>query len=767
MYVRVAVNVPTDKIFSYAVPKALEKKAMIGKRVCAHFGNRLVTGYIVEILHTADVDNIKEISEILDPEPLFREEDLLFYRWISRYYLYPLGKTLFEVLPGGSDLSQVSPKKERIVSLDAEYLSRGISPVKETSLAVPMTVTRCGDKSNAALPELRDIRLTDRQEQMVDFLLKSGDSFISSLRGEFKNAAYLVRCLQEKGVLRIEEREVYRSSRAQPAIEEIDSPFLLNGDQEAAVCKILQGLAANRFSPYLLHGVTGSGKTEVYFKAMEKTREQGGGVIFLVPEISLTPQIISRIRSRFRDQEIAVIHSGVSRSVRYDQWRRIQKGEVKIAIGARSALFVPMRDLRLVIVDEEHDGSYKQGERLRYNARDMAIVKAKLSNATVILGSATPAVQTYFNARNKKYHYLSLPRRVEYRELPVVEIVDMRNERDKNFEAPILSQAMNQAIGQTLAEKNQTLLFLNRRGFNTVVLCPDCGYVFKCLNCERSLTYHAASGMLKCHYCDFAIRAFPLCPGCGGSHIRSYGVGTEKLEKEVNRIFPQAKIGRMDSDTTTRRGDAEKILKALARQEIDILIGTQMITKGHDYPGITLVGVVSADMSLNVPDFRAGERTFQILTQVAGRGGRGAMPGNVIVQTFNPGHYAVKMAQSHDYQAFYAEEIKLRRSLSYPPYARLVNLHISSNRKDQGISGIDRIGKLVKNLSGNNNMGKKVEVLGPAASPVAKIKGRYRWQLLLKGKDINAQCAIVDVIRKEAVKIGLEVKVDVDPMDFM
>lgn len=765
MYVRVAVNIPADKIFSYAVPEGLKDKAVIGKRVLVPFGKRMATGYILETTASTDVDNVKEISEIPDRDPLFSEEDLRFYRWISRYYLYPLGKTLFDILPGGSDPSQFSPKKEKVVSLGPEYLSRII--YRDGQPSDILTVPGDGGCRDALLFYPPDVRLTDRQEQMVAFLCKHGDTFISTLRKQIKNASYLIRCLQEKGVVCLEEKEVYRVSGELPAIDEIDRIVSLNGRQEEAAREILRGLGAKSFSPYLLHGVTGSGKTEVYFEVMEKTMEQGGGVIFLVPEINLTPQMISRIRGRFGGQEIAVIHSGVSRSVRYDQWRRIQKGEVKIVIGARSALFVPMKDLRLIVVDEEHDGSYKQDERLRYNARDIAIVKAKLSGAVVVLGSATPAVQSYFNARNNKYRYLVLPRRIDDREMPAVEIVDMRTERGIASELPILSRAMKEAIGQNLAAKNQTLLFLNRRGFNTVVLCPDCGYVFKCPNCALSLTYHAASGMLKCHYCDFALRAFPSCPACRGNNIRSYGVGTERLVEEVKSVFPQASIGRMDSDTTARRGDVEKILNALARQETDILVGTQMITKGHDFPGITLVGVVSADLSLNVPDFRAGERTFQILTQVSGRGGRGGAPGRVIVQTFNPDHYAVKRAQNHDYYGFYEDEIKLRRSLLYPPYTRLVNLHISGIRKDEGISGIDRIGKLVRDFSRVNNMGKRVEILGPAEAPIAKIKGRYRWQLLLKGKDIQVQCAVVEAVRAEAVNNGLEVKVDVDPMNFM
>lgn len=729
MYVRVAVNIPSDKIFSYAVPAKLAGEVIIGQRVFVPFGKKVVTGYILETNSVADVDNIKEIKALQDKHPLFNEKELYFYRWISRYYLYPLGKTLFDILP-----SDNSPKHEKVATLVIDH---------------PHT------------------KLGARQEQLVDLLRRQGSTFISALRKEFKSTAYLVDCLQKKGIICLEEREVYRCSQELPALESLPAPIILNSDQEKAVREILLGLAERRFSPHLLHGITGSGKTEVYLRVIEKVREIGGGVIFLVPEIALTPQLMARVKGRFGKEEMAVIHSGVTKNVRNDQWRRIQKGEVKIVIGARSALFVPIQDLRLIIVDEEHDGSYKQDDRLRYNARDMAIVKAKLSAATVVLGSATPAVQTYFNARGEKYHYLELQNRIENRALPLVTIVDMRTVRDEKSEAPILGQALQEAMAQTLKQKKQTLLFLNRRGFDTIVLCPDCGYVFKCRNCELTLTHHAALGILKCHCCDYAIKVTPLCPSCGGHRIRSFGFGTEKLEEEVKRIFPQARVARMDSDTTARRGEAENILRALVRQELDILVGTQMITKGHDFPSITLVGVVAADLSLNVPDFRAGERTFQLLTQVAGRGGRGDTPGLVIVQTFNPDHYAVRRAQNHDYRGFYEDEIKLRKNLAYPPYARLVNLHLSSVRKDQGRSGVAMIGKRARSLVLANKMDGKIEILGPAEAPVAKIRGRYRWQLLLKGGDIQVQVFIIDAIRVEAAKQGLEVKVDVDPMNFM
>ena len=728
MYIRVAVNIPKDKTFSYLVPESIAGEAGIGKRVVVPFGKKMVAGYILETNSSADVKNIREVAEISDDEPCFCEQDLVFYRWVSRYYLHPLGKTLFDVLP-----ARVSPKTEKVVSL-----------------------------AGAQGP-----KMSDQQERLVAYLIKQGAVPVSALRAEFKNVLYLIRSLKEKGIIRLEEREVGRSFKDLPAADTADRHVVLTGDQEKAVESILPGLEARRFSPYLLHGVTGSGKTEVYLRLMEAVGKLDGGVILLVPEISLTPQLIARVRGRFAEQEIAVVHSGISKIARHEQWRRIQRGEVKIVIGARSALFVPLKELRLIIVDEEHDGSYKQDDRLRYNARDMAVVRAKLNGATVVLGSATPALQSYYNARKRKYHYLSLPKRIENRDLPAIKIVDMRMTGHPSSEIPIFSRILQEAMAQTLAEKKQTLLFLNRRGFDTVVLCPDCGYIFKCRNCEQTLTHHAALGMLKCHYCDYALGAVSACPRCSGHHIRNYGLGTEKLEAEVKRFFPQARVGRMDSDTTARRGEAEKILKSLAGRSLDILVGTQMVTKGHDFPAITLVGVVAADLSLNVPDFRAGEKTFQILTQVDGRGGRGDSPGLVIVQTFNPEHYAVRWAQEHDYHGFYEDELKLRRDLRYPPFTRLVNLNISSARKEEGRAGVERLGELARSICRADKNGKQVEVLGPAEAPVARIRGRYRWQLLLKIEDPKAPLLIVEVLREEGAKNGLEVKVDVDPMNFM
>ncbi|MBE9546917.1 MAG: primosomal protein N' [Proteobacteria bacterium] len=727
MFVRVAVNIPTDKAFVYSVPEELEREVTMGKRVLVPLGNRRIAGYILESTGVDDREDIKDIIEVLDKEPLFNEDDLKFYQWASGYYIHQLGRLLGNVLPGGVD---IKAKTEKIITL-------------------------CRD-------DAADVKLTEKQKKISDFISQHGETPISLLRREFKDPSSVIRSLEKKGVVSISEREVYRRPKRGLDIGADDTGLILNKEQEVALKEITSGIISGKFSPCLLHGVTGSGKTEVYLNAIAETLRLNGGIICLVPEIALTPQLLSRFNRRFKDDEITVLHSGISRSARYDQWRRIQRGEARIVVGARSAIFAPVRNLRLIIVDEEHDTSYKQDDRVRYNARDLAVIRAKLNSAAVVLGSATPGIQTYFNIKEKQYKYLSLPKRVDDKPMPQVEIIDMKDKRDESGGVPIISRPLRNAIQDTLESGKQSLLFLNRRGFNTFLYCLDCGYVFKCLNCSVSMTHHAGAGILRCHYCDFSVKAPPLCPSCQGGRIRSYGVGTEKVTEEVSMLFPQARVERMDSDTTVKKGVHEKLLKALDSGDIDILVGTQMITKGHDFPNVTLVGVISADTSLNIPDFRAAERTFQLITQVSGRSGRGDSPGRVIVQTFNPQHYAIGRAKEHDYYGFYEDEISLRRELDYPPFSRMVNLRISGIKKDRVAEDAAKTGVLARKLSGN-----EVEVIGPAEAPIARIKGRYRWHILLKGKNIKALHTLARNVAAKTGRDGPDIKVDVDPVNFM
>ena len=610
-----------------------------------------------------------------------------------------------------------------------------------------------------------ETKLTDKQKKLIDFIQTKGLISLNDLIEESGISGAVVKKLQDKGIIKFTASEKMRTASFDSAIRQNKNTIILNNRQNRAMEEISRYLGKNIFTPILLHGVTGSGKTEIYLKTIEKVLNSGASAIYLVPEIALTPQLISRVAGRFDERKIAILHSGIAESVRYDQWRQIKRGLINLVIGTRSAVFAPLPNLKLIIVDEEHDASYKQDERLCYNARDLAVLKAKMASAIVITGSATPGVRTYFNARTKKYHLLELQQRVEEKPMPVIEIIDMKAQQEKSGKVPILSEALIAAIEQTFNKKEQVLLFLNKRGFDTFLVCADCGYNFRCPNCAVSLKNHVAEGVVKCHYCDYTIKSLPLCPSCKSNRILSYGVGTQKLEKEIEKIFPHARIQRMDSDTTSRKGTQEKILRALEMREIDILIGTQMITKGHDFPFITLVGVISADTSLNMPDFRAAERTFQLITQVAGRGGRGNTPGEVIIQTFNPDHYALKHAQNHDYKAFYEEEIDFRKALQYPPFGRIINLRLSSIKKDALIEEARLLGKSAKKLSALR--GNIAEIIGPAESPLAKIRGRYRFQMLIKGKDINALHQIARELINKHRNSRVRVTADVDPENFM
>jgi primosomal protein N' (replication factor Y) len=809
MFIRVAINIPTDKTFIYSVPKEFEREIATGKRVLVPFGKRRVTGYILESMDVADVEGTKDIIEILDMEPLFNENDLNFYKWASEYYMYHLGKSLGSILPGGINiesylwvslagegikdeagrsLSSVQQeifetlksypeglpldKLKKVLGVkqvyrDLKVLQNAKFITMEDKLKKPEIKTKKEKVITLYSDNLSGVKLTGKQLKVVDYLNRHGETSVPLLNREIKNVSAVIRSLEKKGVVSVSEREVYRRPGQGPDIGRDETGLILNKEQKAVVEKITRSITSGKFSPHLLHGVTGSGKTEVYLNVIKETLRLKGGVIFLVPEISLTPQLLYRFNRRFKDHEIAILHSGVSRSARYDQWRRIQRGEARIVVGARSAIFAPVRNLKLIIVDEEHDTSYKQDDRMRYNARDLAIVKAKLDSAAVVLGSATPGIQTYYNIKKRKYTYLSLPRRVEDKPLPQIEVVDMKDERDKKGRIPIISRPLRHAIEDTLRNKKQSLLFLNRRGFNTFMCCFDCGHVFKCLNCSVSMTHHAAAGTLRCHYCDYFTNGPFICPSCRGGKIKSYGVGTERVEEEISVLFPGARVERMDSDVTVKKGAYERLLKALDSGDIDILVGTQMITKGHDFPNITLVGVVSADTSLNIPDFRAGERTFQLMTQVSGRSGRGDTPGRVVVQTFNPQHYAIKRAKEHDYPGFYGDEISPRRELGYPPFSRMVNLRISGIKKERIEEDVKRIGVLAKKLSLDGNARGKVEVIGPAEPPISQIKGRYRWHILLKGKDIKALHTLARNILTKTKSDGIDIKVDADPVNFM
>ena len=806
MFVRVAIPIPSSKAFIYTVSEEYAASATIGKRVVVPLGIRRLTGWVVEILTEAATEqNIKEIISMPDGEPLFSRDDLLFFEWISEYYLYPLGMVLAEVLPGG--INATSHRWVRLTANphhDKESLTKMQNSILERLASSPRGLSVVGlgralgnknlhsdihflesaglitaeemisspalrpkhEKWIGIIPEITaDLKLTEKQASLLTILKEKENLPLSALEERFQEISFL-RNLKAKGVITIYEKEVFREYVSETEIIEKQSRIILNNDQKTALDEIKQGLSSEQFVPYLLHGITGSGKTEIYLRAMNEVINAKGSVIYLVPEIALTTQLISRVRRHFPVEQIAVLHSGVPNNVRYDQWRKIRNGGIRLIVGARSAIFAPVQNLRLIIVDEEHDTSYKQDDRLRYNGRDLALVRGKKSRAVVILGSATPGIQTYFYAKTRIYKYLHLPLRVNSRSLPKVEIVDMKKERDQRGKLPIFSRRMIEALGETLQQRKQALLFLNRRGFHTFVFCSECGHVFNCPSCDLALTYHATQGVLKCHHCDFSTSIPTICPVCGSRRIHSQGAGTERIEEETKRLFPDAVVARIDSDISSRKGNSERILKDFSEGKIDILVGTQIIAKGHDFPEITFVGVVAADSSLNVPDFRAAERTFQLLAQVSGRGGRGDQPGLVVVQTFSPDHYSIRRAQEHDYEGFYNDEMPFRQELNYPPYSRLIGLHFSSLSREKGGRAVFRIGEAARRLALTFADG-KADIIGPAESPLPRLRGRYRWQMLVRGKDGKAIHSLTKRLLEKTNSEGLEIRLDVDPVHFM
>ncbi len=810
-FVEVAVALPAEHTFDYQVPRNLSPVAEIGKRVLVPFGKRRVTGYIIREKTSSDREDVKDILQILDDLPLFGPSMVPFYQWVSNYYHYPLGKVIKGALPAGITVEdcrivRFNPRKRDDVRFRKDPTMRGeLFKYLQQEGEVSLTHLRRHFKGQgfyAGLSSLEkegwvdfDVSLKGQmaRPRVETFVTYNGDSGkdvprgesdpteymllqrlrdmgefpLRSLKKEIAGASRILKRLERKGTVSLVKKEVYRDPFTDDIFQGGSKP-ILSSEQTSALEAIEKALKSRGFVPFLLHGVTASGKTEIYLTAVGKTLSQGRPAIVLVPEIALTPQLEYAFRSRFGDR-IAVLHSKLSLGMRYDQWIRIRKREVDVVIGTRSAIFAPFDQPGLIIVDEEHDTSYKQEKRLRYNARDLAVLRAKMSKAVLILGSATPSIQSYYNAVSSKFGYLPLLDRVGGGALPKVTVIDMRTKRDKN--GGMLSQELTDAIGQNLERKEQTLLFLNRRGFAGFMLCADCGYAFRCLNCNVGLTFHSTESLLRCHYCGFNLRSPTICRECQGTNILYLGLGTERVEEEIKQLYPLARVARMDRDVMLGRKSHIGILKGLQDSTIDILIGTQMITKGHHFPNVTLVGVILADLSLHIPDFRASERTFQLLAQVAGRAGRGKRPGEVIIQTYNPDHYSIRAAMHHDFLKFYECEIAQRSELSYPPFSRLVNLKISGNRLESVVEYAHRLGEVCRFLQQRVGDAKRsIHVLGPVAAPLSKIKGKYRWQLLIKGEQVKILHTFCKRIFEEAKRIrmrGVQLTVDVDPMNML
>lgn len=803
MFINVALKIRTEKLFSYSVPEKLQPLAAVGKRVLVPLGGRKAIGCVLEISDSSPIANTREIINVLDPEPLFGTRDLEFYRWAAEYYFYSCGKLVTEIIPGGDGVSAdkhvsltrverqpdlLSPEQARVVELletkrgitlkklkdsgftNLKELLGGLEQLGYISIEEKVKVSAARSRTEKMVEALvgapEHLKLSEAEAEILSFLRESGPATLSGLKARFGSVLSVIRKLEKKNAVKLADSGIIPFPQPAEFREPLSRITSLTDEQSAALGEIKAALSRGVFSPFLLHGVTGSGKTEVYLAAMEEALKNGGSAIYLVPEISLTPQLLARVYSRFPGVPVAVLHSSIPEAARFDQWVLIRRGDARIIVGARSAVFAPCPDLKLLIVDEEHDPSYKQEDRMRYNARDLAILRAQQNSATIVLGSATPGIHSFRAARSGRLEYLPLTKRVEGRTFPSMDLVDMREEKDEKGRVPALSARLRKAIGETLETGGQALIFLNRRGFNTFINCRNCGYVFKCRNCSVSLVLHAAEKKLKCHYCNYSETNPGKCPQCGGNGLVKSGAGTERLEQELSALFPSARVGRMDRDTTSRKGSHAKILNSFANREIDILVGTQMIAKGHDYPNIHLVGVVSVDNTLNMPDFRAAERCFQLLTQVSGRGGRGDVPGRVIVQTFNPGHHSIIQSMENDYEGFYTEEIKLRRELGYPPFSRLIGLEITSLNRDRAVQGAESLGKAAGEICRREGRA-GISALGPVEAPISKVKNRYRWKMLVKGANVSTLHEAVRELLSRVPEKGFEIRVDVDPVNFL
>ncbi|MDH5297785.1 MAG: primosomal protein N' [Desulfobulbaceae bacterium] len=810
IYLEVAVAAPINQPLTYKLPDHIDPSGIApGQRLLVPLGNRLVTGYLLALTEQAPPGRIRAIADLLDPAPLFPASMVPFFRWLAGYYQYPIGEAIKGALPGG--LTTESGRALRLTDSGrpklaavagaplpwlAALLEKGRLPPGatrklwraneqllrqwqekgwieiETVLRTDATTTKSELCARLAPPRAPLPKLKPSEEKTLALLgalaAATGGEWVArkELARDYPSARSALRGLAEKGLVELAEQEVYRDPFGEPA-PFFPRPEQLTAEQEAALTQILPAVAGRKFAPFLLHGVTGSGKTEVYLRAAEATLVLGRSVMVLVPEIALATQLEGHFVSRF-GHRVALIHSGLSAGERYDQWQRLLRGQAQIAIGARSAIFAPFSDPGLIIVDEEHDPAYKQEEGLRYQARDLAVLRASQQQAVVLLGSATPSVTSYFHAAAGKYHLLTLTKRIEDRPMPQVEVVDLRTIPTISGRPPLFSNQLIRAIRQTLAGGDQSLIFLNRRGFASTMLCQDCGHTVQCRHCQVTLTLHKGRGQLICHYCGFATTSAILCSNCQSPKVIGVGFGTERLEEELTTRFPKARIGRLDRDTTLKRTEFLATLRAVHQREIDILIGTQMITKGHHFPHVTLVGIVWADAGLGMPDFKAGERTFQLLSQVTGRAGRGDKPGKVIVQTHQPDHYSVLTAQAHDYPTLYQQELDLRRQLQYPPFSRLINLRLEGTDEAQvrkvAIDLARRATHLARQRPG-------LSVLGPVQAPLARLRGRYRWQLLLKGTEIDALHALCGWLMEKPAATGaggsVKLTVDVDPENML
>ena len=750
---QVIVDVPAfsvNKPFDYLIPGELGDKVRVGSRVAVPFGSRFVQGYVIALTTRSDhAASLKEITALLDDMPPLTEELIELARWMSHKYVCFLSTAIQTILPSayksikgsgkGKNSSEV-PIKDHITKRTVTYvLAQHDPPFLEQYIQ--------------KLP-----KQASKQREMLRCLAEQPKVPLKDLLKRCQATRTSLESLVKKGLVTLVQEEAWRApyeGRNYP----FEAPHPLTEEQQEVLQRIRAAIAEKKHRTFLLHGVTGSGKTEIYLHAIDHVLKQGREVIVVVPEIALTAQMVERFKRRFQEQ-VAVIHSGLSTGERYDAWQKIRKKEVKVAIGARSALFAPFQNLGLIIVDEEHESSYKQEETPKYHARDVALFRGEYHQAPVVLGSATPSLESYSRARKNVYTLLTLKQRVTG-VLPPVEIVDMRREMHSGNRS-LLSRTLYRKIEERLARKEQMVLFLNRRGFSTLVICRNCGYVLQCPHCEISLTYHKVNQTCRCHYCGYTQPLEHACPQCQSPELRFLGTGTQKVEETLAQTFPGIRVIRMDVDTTRRKGTHEQLLAAFERHEADCLLGTQMIAKGLDFENVTLVGVISADSLLYLPDFRSAERTFQLLTQVSGRTGRHKKPGEVVVQTFSPDHYSILSAAKHDYQKFYELEMRFRHKQGYPPFYFLCLVQFAHEDLAYCIKSAEKAVEWLKRRLSPESI-----VLGPIAAPIARIKDRYRYQCMIKYKNepqlSTYLMELLEAWQTEINRNKLQLTIDMEP----
>ncbi|MBN1465917.1 primosomal protein N' [candidate division KSB1 bacterium] len=821
-YANVVFPVPVEHAFTYRVPGHFDEDVVPGVRVLCPFGRRKATGFVVSRSATTDVEKLRDIEQVLDPVPLFTPQVLELARWLADYYLCGWGEVLKAALPAGINIDServvrlLHPSPQELVK-SMEHAPRQADIVLRVAAENPLRMSKLiramGKNIYGPLKQLRDKRyvrieleLPDarvrpryetvvclsekysyddvgrlihelqtpapKQAAVLSLLLSSVGSIVTRpevcLFTGAKNA--VINTLAEREYIRLEKREVIRDYYGDVPIEP-PTKLVLNPDQVRALATIKQSLDSGHSDTLLLHGVTGSGKTQVYIEAIYHVLAKGRSAIVLVPEIVLTPQAVRRFRAHFGAQ-VAVFHSRMSPGERYDSWRQTWEGKHRIVIGPRSAIFSPLKNIGLIIVDEEHEHSYKQSDLTpRYNGRDIAVVRGHTEKAVVVLGSATPAIESYFNARIDKYKFISMPSRIDDIPMPTVEIVDMKREPRiiGRVDPIIFSRRLRVKIDEKLSKGEQIILFLNRRGFATMFKCHSCGYLAKCEHCDISLTFHLRGRLLKCHYCGYTRRAPDVCPDCSGRDVMLRGIGTQRVEEELKLLFPGVKAVRMDMDTTKGRMAHDRVLSKFGSGEYSILLGTQMVAKGLDFPNVTLVGVINADTELLLPDFRSAERTFQLLTQVAGRAGRKDKLGEVIIQTFTPDHYSLQFAKKHDYESFFKAELFDRKGLLYPPYSRLINILLRGPDEKRVQEVAMQLAQLIPQSTSHR-------MLGPTQARVGKIQNHYRWQILLMsdkqndagGKEMkNALRSALEKFKEKYRATKVQIVVDVDPMSVL